>query len=480
MKASSLRPSAALALAATACLPVAEPGRWQIDGVERCNYLVKVASRRPLTLDVHVSCIGRGVRGLRASSPAVAAGIGNVRSAHAPLERTGSSFRFGRGLPEASFDYHVDLEMLATRHASVDLALRSGRSLLAPVSTFLMSPLPLDVGTDVQLQVQTPRGLDFTSGLRRSGDGYIIEAHELPVATYALFGAVEHRSLSLEPGRQSSLELAFMDGAFAADADVVAGWVLRSARAVAAFYGSVPLPSALVVLVPVPRAGAVRFGNLLPESAPGIVLLLGRDAGEAELAADWVLIHELFHLGVPSFHAEGRWFDEGLATYFEPIIRVRAGLLDERALWRDFARSMPQGLAALSRGLEQARSFRDIYWGGALFCLLADVQARQTSRGKRGVEDGLRRVLSAGGHASNVWALDRTLAIADAALPAPILSTLAARHARSGRTVDLEGLFEALGVDRVDDDVRLRQDAPLAWVRRAIVNPETAAAVPTP
>jgi hypothetical protein len=451
----------------------------QLDGVDRCDYLVKVVSRSPLKLDVHVSCVGRGVQGLRASSPAVAAGLANVRSAQAPLERAGSTFRFGRSLRRASFDYQVDLELLAKRHASIDLALRSGRSLLAPVSTFLMSPLPLDVGTEVHLRVQTPRGLPFSSGLRRSGDHYTLQAHELPVATYSVFGAVERRTLSLGQAGQSTLELAFMDGTLAANADLFEHWVLRSARAVADFYGSFPVPSALIVLAPTPGR-SVRFGKLLPESAPGIVLLVGSDAGEADLAADWVLIHELFHLGVPSFHAEGRWFDEGLATYFEPIIRVRAGLLDERTLWRDFARAMPHGAAALSRGgLEHARSFRQIYWGGALYCLLADVQARQTSRGKLGVEDGLRRVLSAGGHASDVWALDRTLTIAEATLPAPILSTLAARHARSAGAVDLEALFQALGVERVGDDVRLRQDAPLAWVRRAIVRPETSTAHPS-
>lgn len=60
--------------------------------------------------------------------------------------------------------------------------------------------------------------------------------------------------------------------------------------------------------------------------APASAWMLRRaGADEEALQRDWVLVHELFHLGVPSFWRERRWLDEGLATYCEAVLRTRAG-----------------------------------------------------------------------------------------------------------------------------------------------------------
>ena len=40
----------------------------------------------------------------------------------------------------------------------------------------------------------------------------------------------------------------------------------------------------------------MKFGRLLPESAPGIVLIVGEKTTERDLATDWMLTHELFHI----------------------------------------------------------------------------------------------------------------------------------------------------------------------------------------
>ena len=104
------------------------------------------------------------------------------------------------------------------------------------------------------------------------------------------------------------------------------------ARIVAGFFGTFPAERATVFLIPVNGRDGVLFGNLLPQSAPAIALRVGTQVTPAALRDDWILIHELFHLGVPSFLREGKWFDEGLATYFEPILRARAGILSEQQL----------------------------------------------------------------------------------------------------------------------------------------------------
>jgi hypothetical protein len=274
--------------------------------------------------------------------------------------------------------------------------------------------------------------------------------------------------------------MALLDGPLALGAERMARWVEIAFGAVTAFYEQPPDDQVLLVIAPLPKERGVKFGRLLPESAPAIVLLVGQDTTERDLAEDWMLTHELFHVGTPSYGAKSGWFDEGLATYFEPLIRARAGLHTELAVWEEFASEMPRGFGALTKtGLAKGESRDDIYWGGGLFCLLADVEARRRTDGKRGLEDGLRAVLRAGGNSSVVWALDDTLAAMDQGISVPVLAELAERHVERGAPIDFEALLRELGVvvtkpgrgarPGAKATVRLDETAPLATVRRAIV-----------
>jgi hypothetical protein len=268
----------------------------------------------------------------------------------------------------------------------------------------------------------------------------------------------------------ATLRLAVLDGALDLSDDELARWVADAAGGVAAFFRRAPEARTLVVLAPVPGRHGIPFGKVLPESAPGLVVLVGEHTGREELHADWVLVHELFHIGTPSYLGEGKWYDEGLATYFEPLIRARLGWRSEADLWSEFLRDMPRGLDAMTRrGLAQPESYSDVYWGGGLLCLLADVAVRRASGGARGLEDGVRAVLDAGGVASEVWSLAQATEITDRALGAPVLAELERAHLTQGSPVELESLFRDLGVslDR-RGRVVLDDTAPLAAVRRAI------------
>jgi hypothetical protein len=291
-------------------------------------------------------------------------------------------------------------------------------------------------------------------------------AHEIPVATYFAFGKLEQRVLDIDGAR---LEVTKLDSALAEPESDVDAWITKSAGAVRDFYGAFPVPRASLTILPVPGKRSVLFGKVLPESEPGIALLLGEFAPRKSLYSDWILVHELYHLGFPSFYHEGKWLDEGLATYYEPIIRVRAGLYTETELWDEFSKNMPQGTPAFTEGgLENADDFRGIYWGGAIACLLADVEARKR-RIDRGLEVGLRALREAGGNACEVWTLAEVLGAVDHALGAPTLEPIARAHAAHGSPFDLAALFANLGVRRNSKGaVQLSDSAPLAAVRRAI------------
>ncbi len=477
--------SRALIVAALSLCTTCEPHRAAapaaaLDGVASCDYDVEVTGDEPLLLVVTARCQGRGVRGLEADSELIADAVANVESDRGKTQRRSEAFLLSEPAGAATFRYQIDLDRLAQLKPDIDIAFRSGRSLLAPGSSFLLYPLPLDVGIGVRVRVKTPPGVDFATGLEREGDHFKLEAHEIPVATYSAFGTLGRAKFALDGGK-SEIELVVLDGELAVSLETLAQFAEARARAVAEFYGGFPAPHSVLTVVPIKGRDEVVFGKLLPESAPGVVLLVGSRATQAALHDDWVLVHEFFHIGVPSFFREGKWFDEGLATYFEPIIRVRAGLLDPTAAWREFALEMPRALTALTRdGLEHTQSYTGMYWGGAIFCLLADIEARSRSRGRVGLEDGIRRAHAAGGHAWDVWTLDKTLRSADHAFSEPILARLAARYSNHPEALDIEATFRELGISRTGAGVVVSEQAPLAWVRHAIFDGKAPTTLPNP
>jgi hypothetical protein len=100
-----------------------------------------------------------------------------------------------------------------------------------------------------------------------------------------------------------------------------------------------------------------------------------------------------------------------------------------------------------------------------MFCLLADVRMRQRGHATRGLQQALQGVQRAGGDYRVAWSAPRILATADAAVGTTTLSDLYRDMKDSVSAVDLAALWRELGVE----GEQLRDDAPLAAVRRAIL-----------
>jgi hypothetical protein len=241
---------------------------------------------------------------------------------------------------------------------------------------------------------------------------------------------------------------------------------------VAGYYGRFPLPRTLVIMIPGGRR-AVGFGTTMGNGGGSIMIWVGAGASEADLRRDWVLTHEMVHLGLPNCPRAQHWLEEGLATYVEPIARARNGHLSAEEVWTDLVRRTPQGVPGAG-GLDANRGFGAIYWGGALFWLLADVEIRERTDNRKSLEDALRGVRDAGGSIAVTWPVDRTLEVADRAVGVPVLAPLYARMAQSGEKVDLGALWARLGLEDAGG-IRFRDDAPLARIRQAITAPAAAA-----
>jgi hypothetical protein len=291
---------------------------------------------------------------------------------------------------------------------------------------------------------------DFMRGDRMPYDAF----DRLPKTDLDVPGAVIHA--------------AFAPGDVTLPREKILDWIKTSARAVATYYGRFPVGSLKLLMVPV-NGPRVRGGTTWGYRGAAIRVLIGRDASEDDLHRDWILVHEMVHLALPDMPERYNWLSEGLAVYIEPIARVQAGDMAARDVWQAMMRDMPKGLPeAGDRGLDNTDTWGRKYWGGAMFCLLADIEIRKVTNNRLGLQHAMRGVIAAGGSHEKDWPIERVLATADKAVGVDVLTRLHNEMGAKPVTPELAGLWRDLGLRSRGEALEFDDTAPLAAIRKAI------------
>jgi hypothetical protein len=363
--------------------------------------------------------------------------------------------------------FQLDIKSLARNEDKLGQAMAFGEGYLVAPEALLPLP-PAENNTLLRIEFELGPELSAISALPSSPDGsYALQRRDLGEIGPFLLG--RHISVEPLPG-DSSLRLAMPNSGIRLERKVLFEWVSATAKSNRRFWRRSPVEKGLVILVPAPGSPAIPFGRALSVGGVSVAVLVGEKADARALYDDWVLTHELIHLGSPIMRDTGAWLNEGIATFYEPVIRARAGWKTEDDVWREWISQMPRGLRAMSDiGLSNAGR-GGIYWGGAIFVLMAEIEALSASGGRMGFSDCLRLALDKGGNTTARWTSEDLISLCDAALGSPALSRLFALHVQSGSPLDLAALWRRLGVSLGSDGkIAYAQESELAWVRPLII-----------
>ena len=282
---------------------------------------------------------------------------------------------------------------------------------------------------------------------------------------YDAFDKMPKTDLEISGG---TIHVAFAPGNIALPRDKIFDWIKMSAKAVSTYYGRFPVNSLRLLVVPVDGA-RVRGGTTWGYRGAAIRLPFGRDSTEDDLRRDWVLVHEMVHTALPDLDDRYAWLSEGLAVYVEPVARVQSGDLEAREISQAMMRDMPKGLPqAGDQGLDNTDTWGRKYWGGAMFCLLADIEIRKRTGNKFGLQNAMRGVLAAGGNHEQDWSIERVLTTADKAVGVDVLTHLHNEMGPKPVTPDLAALWRDLGVKMQGESLTFDDTAPLAAIRKSI------------
>ena len=292
----------------------------------------------------------------------------------------------------------------------------------------------------------------------------------LTLLSFAAMAADEPSTRTIDAqGAHVSVDFKSMD--FAHGTAPIVTWIERSMAIVAHYYGQFPAKE-LRIQISSSGGGGVRHGTTYGMRVPFIRLQIGREVTADELHNDWVLVHEMVHLALPEVGDDHLWLTEGLSTYVEGIARVHAGELRADRVWGEQMRSMPNGLPRSGdEGLDHTHTWGRTYWGGALFCMLADVEIRKKTKNRFGLRDAMSAVLRGSGGVSFEWPIERVLKTGDEATGTTVLQDLYAQMKDKPVSPDMDDLWRQLGIRQRGDGVELLDDAPLAATRKAIMAP---------
>jgi hypothetical protein len=258
------------------------------------------------------------------------------------------------------------------------------------------------------------------------------------------------------------------DGALKKEQPLLRAWIDRSAHIVSEYYGQFPAPLVVIRLRGMDGSG-VNGGRTTNDAGLMIEMRVGRQTAAETLAADWVLVHEMVHLALPEVGRTHDWLAEGLATYVEGVARAQYGNREIADVWAEDRNSMPKGLPRAGEGgMDQSRSWGRTYWGGALYCLQADVAIREQTANRIGLQTALRAILKKTGGYGFESDIGDVLRIGDAATGTHVMYGLYQQIRATPQAPNLDLLWTLLGVPNDPLTQPFDDRAPLAAIRIAI------------
>jgi len=303
--------------------------------------------------------------------------------------------------------------------------------------------------------------LIFSCGLH-TGNSYAATATEIEIETVN-----ESQSTFNLGGSRISVEI--RDRVLRGKKDMLLEWVIYSAQTVSQFYGRFPVDK-VHINVQVAGGHAVRFGQAFGGESPFVRVVVGEHVTPEALRKDWIMVHEMVHLAMADIPHAHRWLLEGLATYVESIARAQRGHLSEEFVWNGFINRMPQGLPKSGdRGLDQTPTWGRTYWGGAIFCMLADIEIRKLTNNRKSLRDALRGVLDAGLSMHSSATAMQVFEAGDRATGVDVLVPLYQKMKADPYPIDLGALWLSLGVALQNEAVVYNDDAPMAYIRKRLL-----------
>jgi hypothetical protein len=381
-------------------------------------------------------------------------------------------------LPEdACIEYAVDLKS-ALAGENFRLALDLGNQIVTETSLWFWAPRQR---RQLIVEVTLPDGMNISTPWKptgTSGNTYSFVAGLTP-SSWTSRVAVGALSTMEKHIAGATFRVAVVGNFSKHQIDMCMTWLEESARSVSTVSGGFPQDNVQILMVgigeqrePMPWAQVMRGGGISGQ------FFIDQSRPLSEFSDDWTPTHELSHMLLPYVSSSDRWLSEGLASYYQNVLRARDGRLSEQAAWQKLHEGFRRGvegthgqrLQDMSRNMRQNGAYMRVYWSGAAIFMLADIQLRQETNGEKSLDSVLARLHDCCMSQDKTWRARELFNKFDELSGTSIFSDLYNRHVPSAEFPDVFETYGDLGIDSSRRRIRLTQDAHLAEIRSAIMD----------
>ena len=274
------------------------------------------------------------------------------------------------------------------------------------------------------------------------------------------------------------LRLSVLDGSPAADLEQMKSWIADAAQNVADLYGKFPLPQAQILIVPgarspepTPWAYVVRGGS------PAAHFFVNQRRPIREFYDDWTAVHELSHLLLPYVGPEDAWISEGVATYYQNVLRARGGKMTALEAWErlhaGFLRGMDSAagmtLAQATESMYRGGTHMRVYWEGAAMILIADLRLRQSTAGMQSMDTALAALNECCSSTERAWSGRELFDKLDEITGMSVFRELYDQHVASKNFPDLTQAYRSLGITDKGANIEIAPEGREKQLRDAIM-----------
>ncbi|MFN0038123.1 MAG: hypothetical protein ACKVP2_01240 [Burkholderiales bacterium] len=366
--------------------------------------------------------------------------------------------------------YRADVSRPIKKHDRTGGKIRKvGGDLLTSTGIWLWRPLQLAADEDIEIAFALPEGVSVSAPwlpVSMAPGRAVFRMGRSPQDWPAsvAFGRFRERELRVGDAR---LRVSVLDGSPAPDIEALHGWIADAAQMVANLYGRFPLPQAQVVIAPgargnapTPEAYVVRGGG------PAMHFFVNQRRPIREFYEDWTAVHELSHLLLPYVDPDDAWLSEGIATYYQNVLRARAGRMSADEGWRRLHAGFERGrqsvhgmtLAQATERMYRGGTFMRVYWQGAAMMLIADVRLRQVSAGKQSMDTALDALNECCGGTDRAWKAAEIFEKLDVLTGTNVFGDLHRQHLAAKAFPDLALAYRALGITVGEEGLEFSSD----------------------
>jgi hypothetical protein len=301
-----------------------------------------------------------------------------------PVSRSRRQMKFQLG-PGQCAQLRVDIGLLAAQRRS-EVGWRVGSDLLTWSNAWLWRPVG-NRATNIEFEL--PPGyavaapwlrIELQPGLSR----FQIPEHDPSWPSMVAFGRFETLKFEYQDATVYSTMLGASDTRERERINAIASALPKQLLAA---YGRLPLPQLEQIIIPVSRDGeqAIIFGQIERGGTGAMQLFINPKVKPEHFLEHWIPAHELAHLLHPYLEdGRGRWLSEGLASYYQNVLRARSGALTPKAAWRHLLAGFARGRADRATGtldeiaddMQRQRAYMRVYWSGARYWLEQDLHLR--------------------------------------------------------------------------------------------------------